>query len=100
MKYFVDDERVTKEDFSSRLEEAVYDEAANKLFDKYLDSNEDIDILGINYSVSYVLRNTDPTRYKCMLADFTDSILGDAACELEMNSKCTYNEINFKIEEN
>ena len=44
-------------------------------FDEYLDESiPEIEIGSLTYSPSHVLKNVDPTAYRCSLIDFVDSL--------------------------
>lgn len=61
-------------------------------FDEMLDGSGDIDVAGYKFSVSYILKNLDPTAYRCSLNDYVDSAYSIEDVE-------EYKEIEEKIEE-
>jgi hypothetical protein len=47
---------------------------AYSLYDKMLDENDTVQIGGLEYDPSYVLRLVDPVAYRCGFIDFLDSM--------------------------
>ena len=57
-------------------------------FDEYIDeTNEMVTILGMKYSPSTVLQDTDPTAYRCCLADYIDSEQSNGTLSDEINGE-------------
>jgi chromosome segregation ATPase len=48
-----------------------------ELFNEALDEQGDIKIGNLTYSPSHVLKQVDPTAYRCGLIDYTDSVFTD-----------------------
>ncbi len=46
---------------------------ALKLYDEYLNGEGDIDVMGISFTSSEILKELDPTAYNCGFADFCDT---------------------------
>lgn len=53
-------------------EEYIHDDYACELYDDYLDEQGDVDVCGLKYSPSEVLKEVDPTAYRCGYDDFCD----------------------------
>jgi len=47
------------------------------LFDEYLDAENSVEIWGLKYQPSEVLKSVDPTAYRCSLNDFADSVMDE-----------------------
>lgn len=43
-------------------------------FDELLDESGEIEVSSFTYSPSHILKNVDPTAYRCCLNDFVDSL--------------------------
>ena len=56
------------------------------LFNEFLDESESITILGMSYSISTVLKEVDPTAYRCCLNDFIDGMINDTLTD-EINGE-------------
>lgn len=54
--------------------ESLYEWDLNDRFNAWLDDNfAPVDILGLKYGVSSVLKGTDPTAYRCTFLDWIDA---------------------------
>ena len=96
-KFLIDDEEYDKEDFYAKLEQDVYDEVEEN-YDDILDDFGEVDILGISYSLSQVLKCVDEVRYKFGVADEQSFRLDDVVCELEHGEEVKVNDSYYKIE--
>lgn len=99
MKYLVNDVELTKEEFEQRLEEEVRNQCDDS-YDEYIDeSDNEINIWGMHYSPSEVLKNVDPIAYRCGIDDYINSVLSDAKYELESYGITEVNGFKFKIDD-
>ena len=99
LKYYINDEEVSKEDFESRLEEEVrqnvednYDDMLDELYEPY-------EVGASTFYASQVLKECDPIAYNCGIDDFVDSQLSDAYYELERGQEFEVNHYTFLIDE-
>lgn len=97
-KFLIDDEEHDEKDFYANLEQDIYDEV-DENYDEILDEYGDIDILGISYSLSEVLKRVDEIRYRCGVSDEVDARLSDANYDLERGEEVKVNGYYYKIEE-
>jgi hypothetical protein len=52
------------------------------LFDEYLDeTQEKVNVIGLEYLPSTILKTVDPIAYRVNISDFYDSIRDDYLCE-------------------
>ena len=64
-------------------EEYIRDEYAPELYDDYLNEQGEINICGLTYSPSEVLKEVDPIAYRCGYNDFCDSFYDEIEEEEE-----------------
>ena len=70
----------------SDVENAV-DRYAEETFDDFLDDNwGEIDVCGLTYRPSVILKNTDPIAYRCSIADYS-SYLFEEVEEVEIDEE-------------
>lgn len=98
VKYLINSEEVSKDEFYKSLEEEVeiaYDE---KVFDDSLDDICDpVKVLGYTFNASSVLKELDPTAYRCELADWRDQYLSESIDEVESKGSLTLDNVTFEI---
>lgn len=99
IKYFVNDEEVSKDKFDQLLETAIDDYNDEDRFDNYLDEvyPEPVEILNMHYNVSRVLHDVDPIAYRCEHANFRSDQLEEAQAELENSGYIMVDEDTFSI---
>ena len=64
---------------------ATWEQAENS-FDDMLDETNEIEIMGMSYSASRVLKDHDPTAYRCMLMDYID---GEGIDSDDLTGECS-----------
>lgn len=80
VQYRVEGEPVTESKFLHDLEDACW-EQADRHIDDYIDQSEEeneIEIMGIHFSRSEILRQCDPTAYKTVRNDLSDEYFEEA----------------------
>jgi hypothetical protein len=56
----------------------ISERIASEMYDEMLDDCEGpVNLCGMTYSASHVLREVDPTAYRCGFNDYVDSLLDD-----------------------
>ena len=82
------------EEFETReeAEDYIYDDYACELYDDYLDEQGEINICGLTYSPSEVLKEVDPIAYRCGYNDFCDSFYDEIEEEEEEEEEEEYEE--------
>ena len=98
-KFYIDYEEVNEDDFYQDLEYTIEGWVEDG-FDDMLD--QDYETLKIGYLEFYpsqVLRECDPTAYRCMISDYQSSELDNAKWELENNGEIEINGTSFEIKE-
>ena len=99
-KYLVDETELTQEEFEQRLEDEVRNQCDDDSYDEFInESADEINIWGMHYSPSEVLKNVDPIAYRCGYDDYVNSVLSDADYELESYGITEVNGVKFKIDE-
>lgn len=86
MKYLVNNEEMTMEQFWNKFEKVINDYADNNtdaIDDIIDDMNEVIHIGSLTYYASDVLKNTDPVAYRCYISDMVDAYYSDYKYEIE-----------------
>lgn len=68
--YLVNDEPMTCDKFNSKLDDALSSET--DIFDDYLDEQGTIEVRGIDFYPSQILKHLDETAYRTELNDFVD----------------------------
>lgn len=98
-KYLINDEEVSAEDFSARLEDAVDRYCEDTYDDMIDDTNEEICIGSLYYNPSHVLKSCDEVAYRCGLSDYQSSELSDAQYQLDRVGEIDILRDTFTIEE-
>lgn len=94
----VDNEQTfeSMEDLRNYMEENFEDSA----FDEVLNETEEpVNILGVEYSPARVLKEVDPTAYRTEKLDYFDWIWRDIEQCLEERSECNFNGFLITMEE-
>lgn len=100
MKYLVDDEMMTEEEFWSEFENAIDDYIEWNLDDLIDDENEEVRIGSCTYSPSQVLKEVDPIAYRCYSDDLREHFYCDYKYDLERGDEVDINGTTFIIEDN
>ena len=99
MNYYINGERVVKYHFEDVLLE-VLSEHYEETFDNVLDEEHpEIELVGIKFNTSYVLKTLDPIAYRVAFNDYIDNIYQDAMEDLEKGQEIEVDEIFFEIKE-
>ena len=97
MRYYINEEAVTKEEFNSSLESDI----RNDVLEQYDDMLDEIyPEVKIRYSIflaSEILKNLDPISYNCGIEDFVDDDLQDALNTLEEEKELSAHKNKYKI---
>lgn len=84
MRFYVDENEVTIEEFESELEDAIRNEGQEDSYDEMLnDCYGTIKIGECEYDASYVLYNVDRVAYDIGYNDYINSIYEDMIYEFE-----------------
>ena len=71
-------------DIHSILVDILEDEMDNDIFDEMLDEcYPEVELMGLTYNPSYVLKEVDPIAYRCTRSDYIDSVAADIVYEVE-----------------
>ncbi len=97
MKYLVDDEVVTENDFWNTFEGIISDYVDENLDDFIDEENEEVRIGSLTYSPSQVLKECDPVAYRCYSSDMENFFYTDYKHELERSSTCDIDGHTFEI---
>lgn len=99
-KYFIDYENVSKEDFEQQLEGDLWIYSNNN-FDDYLDEISDkINVFGMDYAPSFILKLVDHQKYSKMLDEYCNELISNAILELmKYNDYTSPNNVVFEIKE-
>lgn len=99
MNYYINGEKVVKYHFEDVLLEVI-SEHYEEGFDVVLDEEHpEIEIAGIKFNTSYILKTLDPIAYRTAFNDYIDSIYQDAMEELENSKEIEIDEMYFDIKE-
>lgn len=98
-KYLIDWEEVSQDEFQRKLEEAIYDYVDGHYDDMLDETHQDYEIGDLTFSASQVLKECDPTAYRCMLNDAVDSELREANYLLDVEGSYSVEDTTFSIEE-
>ena len=98
-KYLIDWEEFEQGEFQRKLEDAVYDYVERNYDDELDETHQDYEIGDLTFSASQVLKECDPTAYRCMLNDAVDSELREANNQLETRGEYSVDGKTFMIEE-
>lgn len=100
MKYLVDEEMMTEEDFWREFENIISDYVDENLDDFIDEENEEVSIGSLTYSASQVLQEVDPIAYRCYASDLENMFYSDFKYELENYGEVEINGTTFIIEDN
>ena len=85
IKYLVNGEEMSKKEFYGRMEDCVNDYYDEEKYAEYLDEtyDDEIEVMGLHFSTSQIVRNCDPTAFRCGRANFLSDKLEEAVDEVE-----------------
>ena len=99
VNYYINGEKVVKYHFEDVLLEVI-SEHYEEGFDVVLDEEHpEIEIAGIKFNTSYILKTLDPIAYRTAFNDYIDSIYQDVMEELENSKEIEIDEMYFDIKE-
>lgn len=98
-KYLIDWEEFEQDEFQRKLEDAIYDYAEHNYDNELDETYQDYEIMGLSFSASQVLKECDPTAYRCGMNDLIDSKLKEANYQLETRGEYSVNGKTFMVEE-
>ena len=98
-KYLIDWEEFEQDEFQRKLEDAIYDYAEHNYDNELDETYQDYEIMGLSFSASQVLKECDPTAYRCGMNDLVDSKLKEANYQLETYGEYSVNGKTFMVEE-
>ena len=99
-KYLIDWEEFEQDEFQRKLEDAIYDYAEHNYDNELDETYQDYEIMGSHsFSASQVLKECDPTAYRCGMNDLIDSKLKEANYQLETCGEYSVNGKTFMVEE-
>ena len=99
MNYYINGEKVVKYHFEDVLLEVI-SEHYEEEFDIVLDEEHpEIEIVGIKYNTSYILKTLDPIAYRTAFNDYIDNIYQDVMEDLEKGQEKEIDEMFFEIKE-
>ena len=99
VNYYINGEKVVKYHFEDVLLEVI-SEHFEEEFDNVLDNEHpEIELVGIKFNTSYVLKTLDPIAYRASFNDYIDSIYQDVMYELEKGQEQEIDEMFFEIKE-
>lgn len=96
-KFIIDGAEYEEDEFRSSFEEAV-ENYVSENYDDLLDScYPEVEVAGMTFSPSQVLKNCDPVAYRCGVADEVSRDLDDGWSELEGGGEVSYDGRTFEI---
>lgn len=99
MNYYINGEKVVKYHFEDVLLE-VLTEHYEEEFDNVLDNeHSEIEIVGIKFNTSFVLKTLDPIAYRTSFNDYIDSIYQDVMYDLQKGQEQEIDDMFFEIKE-
>lgn len=98
-KYLIDYEEVSYDEFKQELEDTIDDYIRDNYDDLLDETYPEYKIGYSSFSASTILKECDPTAYKCGIDDFVNAELGDAQYQLETRSEYSVLNKTFTIEE-
>ena len=101
IKYLVNGEEMSEKEFDSRLEDSVNDYYDEDKFAEYLDETypEEITVMGLHFSTSQIVRECDPTAFRCERANFLSDKLEEVKDEVECRGYIEIDGNEFSIED-
>lgn len=97
MNYYINNEKVSKYEFEETLLDVIVEHCEDE-FDTMLDEvHGEINLVGLTYNTSYVLKEIDPIAYKISFDEYVDYNYQERMYELEREEEITLNDIQFKI---
>lgn len=97
MKYYINEEAITKEEFNSSLESDIRDDVLERYDDMLDEIYPEVKIGYSTFLASEILRNLDPISYNCGIEDFVDGDLQDALDMLEEEKELSTHKNKYKI---
>lgn len=98
-KYLIDYEEVDYKEFKQELEDTINDYVRDNYDDLLNETYPEYKIGYSSFSASTILKECDPTAYKCGIDDFANAELEDAQYQLEVRSEYSVLDKTFTIEE-
>lgn len=96
-KFIIDGVEVKEFEFKDKLEEAI-ENYVNEEYDDILDSGySEVEVAGMTFSPSQVLKNCDPVAYRCGIADEISYFLSTSQSDLENGDEVSYDGVTFEI---
>lgn len=97
MNYYINGEKVLKYNFEDVLLEVISEHYEDD-FDIVLDEEHpEIEIVGIKYNTSHILKTLDPTAYMCALGDYLNNVYQDFIEDLVRGKEIEIDEMFFEI---
>lgn len=98
-KYLIDYKEASQDEFQRELEETIYDHVENGYDDELDEAYPEYEIMGMSFSPSQVLKECDPTAYKCGINDSANDELNNANYILNRGQEYFIDHKVFSIEE-
>lgn len=99
MKYLIDEEEVSQEEFDSRLEEEVSN-YVDEHYDEIIDEcYPEVEIGVCRFYASQILRELDPVAYSCGVSDEESFKMDEVRSDLESGDEVDLNGVTFRIED-
>ncbi len=101
IKYLVNGEEMSEKEFYGKLEDCVDDYYDEDKYAEYLDEtyDDEIEVAGLHFSASQIVRNCDPTAFRCGRANFTSEKLEEAVDDVECRGYVEIGSDEFSIED-
>jgi hypothetical protein len=96
-KFIINDVEVEEAEFNSRLEEAIENNVIAGYDDLLDDSYAEVEVAGMIFSPSQVLRQCDPVAYRCGIAEEVSYVLADSQVDLERGREVEFDGNTFEI---
>ena len=100
MKYLVDENVVSEQEFWSEFDNAIENYVDANLDDLIDQENDEVSIGSLTYSASDVLKNVDPIAYRCYSSDLVEYFYSDFKYELERYDEVDIDGTTFIIKDN
>lgn len=97
MNYYINNEEVSKYEFEDTLLDVIAENCEDD-FDTMLDEvHGEIELVGITYNTSYVLREVDPIAYKLAFDEYVNFTFEEMMYELEREEEMILNKTTFRM---
>lgn len=98
MAYYINEEQINRYEFQEELLGAL-ENSCDESFEEFLDEvNPPIEIMGITYDASFVLKNVDPIAYDICRSEYIDNLYQDKIYLLEDGETLTIDGDSFMID--